>query len=124
MRPLLIALALLAGCAGSLETKTRTALDAIALTVQPAYTHAMALCVDQEQATVLSARMGHTTPDEALNSFEGISQRCHRTRAAFEAIKSLHESAAELLEAGKLSEAEQVLSELEYAWAALRGDHK
>jgi hypothetical protein len=109
----------LSACAGTAESKTRTALDAVALSVEPAYSAAMSACVDRQQAVLEAARADMISPDVALVEFNAISQRCHRTRAAFEVVRLMHNEAADLVEAGKLAEAKQALAELLQAWRAL-----
>lgn len=81
--------------------RTRTALDAIDV----AYSAAMRLCVDREGAIVVAAKAGRVSADEALVQFDAVSQRCYRTRAAFEA-------ALTLIEDGHVAEAEAALAQL------------
>lgn len=80
----------------------------------------MATCVANEADVMTLAREGEITPADARARLESIMGPCLRVGAAFDQIRKLHEQAAELVESGKLAEAERALLELKKAWAALR----
>jgi hypothetical protein len=114
-------LCLFCACAGTRTDKTTTTLNAIAMAVQPAYAVAMSSCVAKQQSVVVAANAGTISPDDAIVQFDAIGHRCHQTRAAFEVVKSLHDEAADLVESGKMEEAEEALRNLADAWQALKG---
>lgn len=114
---------MLSACSGSAELHTRTALNTLAEIVDPAYEAAVAGCVAQEAMVMASARAGEISPAEARARLDGIMGPCLRITAAFDRIRSLHEKAAGLVEAGRLEQAEQLLIELRKAWGQLGGVH-
>lgn len=117
----LLALALLlTACAGSLEQRTRTTLDAISVVVDPAYAAAMDGCIASERAVLETARVQGYKPAYS-EQFEQASARCHQVRIAFEAIRALHDEAAHQLEAGAIREAQATIQRLLAAWRALKG---
>jgi hypothetical protein len=81
--------------------RTQTALDVVDAT----YAAAMSSCLMQEGAIVAAARAGRITPEAALADFDEVSQRCFRTRAAFEVV-------LDLIEDGRLEEAAAALKRL------------
>lgn len=91
-----LALVLLAGCVSS---------GAILEATHTAYAAAMTVCLDREQSIVAAARAERLSPEAALTEFDAVSQRCHRTRAAFEVVLTL-------IEDGRLEEAEAALRRL------------
>lgn len=95
----LLALALLVACTPA--ARMQTALDVTGA----AYAAAMSACVTREGSIVAAAKSGRIAPEAALVEFDEVSQRCYRTRAAFEVVLTL-------IEDGRLDDAEAALAKL------------
>lgn len=112
-----------AGCGsngGSAEAQTRTALDAFALAVEPAWSFSNEACAVRQRAIASDVEAGKLTPAESQELLVPVRQRCHAMKRAFQAIREAQDQAADLVEAGKLQEAEAWLERLRERWAALR----
>lgn len=99
MKLVMLFMPALVACAPAVRTQTTLAV------VDAAYGTAMSACVTREGSIVAAARAGHMTPAAALVEFDAVSQRCYRTRAAFEVVLTL-------IEDGRLDEAEAALAKL------------
>lgn len=99
MKYLTFGILLTVGC--SPVVRAQTALNV----VDAAYAAAMSSCLMQEGAIVAAARAGRIAPEAALADFDEVSQRCYRTRAAFEVV-------LDLIEDGRLEEAAAALKRL------------
>lgn len=105
---------------GSTELRARTALDAIADIVDPAYQLAMQGCVQLEDQAMTLGELDARTPAQTEAAIGAISSRCHVTRDAFDKIRSTHDQAVAYVEDGKFDQALQQLEEMREAWRLLR----
>lgn len=121
MRSMLLALALLfttccgsscAGPASTVDAKVRSALDTVALFVDPAYAFAVDSCIARERLVADNVEAGKTSPDAGVAELRDIRTKCHATRRAFDQIRSAHTEAVRLVEAGELERAEAVLGDI------------
>lgn len=120
-RAFLVVLAfVMTACAGTVEDRTRTALNTVAAVVDPAYDAAMTGCTAVGDAIVATAR-AQGFKEAYASDYEANSKRCSKTREAFETIRTLHTEAAKLVESGRFAEAQAALARLMGAWRALRG---
>ena len=127
MRPMVLALAL-ALCATSCshetttEARVRSALDLLADVVDPSYQFAVDACIAQERDAVRRFEAGS---DPARDEYVAIKSRCQNVRAAFDQIRRGHARAAELVESGKVQEAEREVARVRGYWHVLyeRDDH-
>ena len=106
----------------SAEREVRTALDAVARAVDPAYAFAVDACLARQNLVAEAAESKEIPSLEADRQIASIRVKCDRTRNTFELIRRAHEEAAELIEAGKLQEAQARLDAIVEAWRSLRGD--
>lgn len=114
-----IAFLLLCSCVGSAQEHVSTALNAIDAVVDPAYKAAMTGCVAREEAVMDAARRSYK--DAYGIELETISSRCRKVRESFEVIRKLDNEAWDLVNAGKVDEAERVYGEMLKAWQQLGG---
>lgn len=124
----LLAVAVLSGTGcgtfsqGQIDGMDRT-LDAVAETVDPAYGLAVVACDAQEGVIVV--RTG-TTYAEDVRALETIRERCTRVFDAFEAVRTAHLAARQLVvlaatdEDSALGRALIAVGKLKAAWDALR----
>lgn len=113
-----------AGCSGAQGTadaRVRSALDMVAVVVDPAYAFAVDGCAARQALVADAVEAGRTSPDEGLRELGPIRARCQATRRAFDAIRAGHAEAARLVEAGELARAEALLAEIRAEWTALKG---
>lgn len=110
-----------AGPTSTLDVKVRSALDTMALVVDPAYAFAVDGCIARETLVADLVEAGKTSPDAGVAELRGIRTKCHATRRAFDAIRASHTEAARLVEAGELERAEAVLGEIRNRWMELKG---
>lgn len=120
VRSLVLALALLAACGASSQTRTRTALDVIGRAVDAAGDASVAACDAQQKSVIRSSASGSIDPARAWAELNEIADRCFDAHAAFGVVKRLHDQAVELLESGKVEQARAVLEQLQGAWTKLR----
>ena len=123
-RVLLMLTLLGAACAhgGSADAKARSALNTLAVVIDPAYELAIDGCVASEQAEVNAERAGTQAPAVTSQHLGEIRARCDRVRAVFERMRTLHAEAAAAVEAGAIEHAEAKLFEVRGLWQALGKD--
>lgn len=127
-RACLLVLLLFASCwascspaQGTTDARVRSALDLLAVVVDPAYGFAVDACIARETLVAEAVEDGRTSPDAGLTELGAVRARCQATRRAFDAIRAGHERARALVEAGKVLEAEQALDEVRAEWRELQG---
>jgi hypothetical protein len=117
-----VVLAIATGCNGqatSADARVRSALDLLAVVVDPAYKMAMDSCVSRESLLADQAETGRLTVVEADKQLTGVRRRCERQRRIFEDIREGHDEAVKLVEAGAVADAEKTLERVRYAWQDL-----
>lgn len=113
MRYLAIALLFLTACAGSLEQRTRTALDVLGRVVEPA----SKLALDQCAAVADALADAHETAKLAK-----ATERCEKIIDAVDHIAGVQEAAIEALENGNVQLAEDMARQIPVMWNSLRGE--
>jgi hypothetical protein len=123
MRPLAVALALLSMCCSgqrqTADARVRSALDLLAVVVDPAYRMAMDSCVSRESLLADQAEAGKLSVVEADKQLTSMRRNCERQRRIFEDIREGHDEAVKLVEAGAVGDAEKTLERVRYAWQDL-----
>lgn len=112
----------MASCAGSPRDVVSSALDAFALTINPAQDFAIDACIATEQAIAAGKEAGKISVVEARAQLVPVRRRCDRARLAFDAIRRVHTRAAERVEAGDLESARALLDELRRQWGSLQAE--
>lgn len=107
---------------GTADARVRSALDAFAVVVDPAYSFAVDACATRQEHVAEEVEAGRLKPAEADVVLRPIRARCHATRQAFDAIRASHDQAAQLVEDGELQKAEAVLDDIRARWLELKGD--
>ncbi len=116
---LAIAVLLSDGCAArTREARIRGALNMGAVPVDAAYSFAMDACIAREEQIATAAEAGTATADEARAQLVPVRDRCGRTRAGFELLRSVHEQAVAFIESGAVEKAEAALAALRAQWEA------
>ena len=106
---------LLAACAGSQETRVRTALEVFHDLVDPAYDLADTTCTARERAAVERyERPPHDPKDKA--DYLAIKDKCIEARRIFRAMREAHHRAATLLEQGYVRQADVELARVRQIW--------
>jgi hypothetical protein len=120
---ILLSLAILpaAGCVVSAETRTRTALDALADVVNPAWHLAEEACVARQETVAAREKAGLLKPAETDAAFVSIRQECDAVTATFEAIRAAHAEARKRVNAGDVKQAEALVDDIRAKWRALGG---
>lgn len=108
----ILALALLTGCAGSLEQRTRTTLDTLALIVEPASQLAYDQCQREKQALAEAGKGA---------DLDGAIERCAKVVDAFDRIATLQDAAATALESGHVQQAADMAKQVASLWRGMRG---
>jgi len=122
MRPLALVTVLMMCCSAQQQTadaRVRSALDMLAVVVDPAYQLAMGSCMARETLIADQAEAGKLTVVEADKQLTGVRRTCERQRATFEAIRGGHDLAAQQVEAGAVEDAEKTIERVRYAWSDL-----
>ncbi len=113
---------LLHGCtAGMRDVRAEATLDTLAQVIDPAYSAATDACLAEQHAVVSEMERHAITPDQAKALVQAARVNCDRIEAAFERIRALHEAAKIAYRGGRDDQFEQVLRQLEQAWADLKG---
>lgn len=110
------------GCAGSPVDRTQTALDTMALVIDPAYAALVDTCLAQQDVIVSRAEALNLARDQTKDLVERVRSRCHPAKDGFEYVRSLHAEAVRALEDGDTKGAENLLRELTKAWQALKSE--
>jgi hypothetical protein len=120
MRPaLMLALMFSLCCSGAQQTadaRVRSALDMLAVTVDPAYRMAMDACMVREQLIAEQAERETIPLLEAHKQLGLVRATCSRRRQVFELIREGHDEAAQLVEKGAVEDAEHALERVRTAW--------
>jgi hypothetical protein len=124
MRPLALLTVLMCCCNCSAQQQTadarvRSALDLLAVVVDPAYRMAMDSCVSRETLLADQAEAGKLSVVEADKQLTSMRRKCERQRRIFEDIREGHNEAAKLVEAGAVGDAEKTLERVRWAWQDL-----
>jgi hypothetical protein len=129
LRPLALLLLVCVCCCGSTQqqsadARVRSALDLLAVVVDPAYQIAMQHCTSREMLLADQAETGRLQLAEAERQLAAIRLTCARRRRAFDVIRQGHELAAQQVEAGAVLDAERTLDQVRVAWhdVATSGD--
>lgn len=115
----LIAIIVLFSCAAGRQTadaRVRSALDLLAVVIDPAYRIAMDDCVSRETHLVDLEEAGRLSHEVAGQKLQQIRAVCHGRRRAFAAIREGHEEAVKMVEAGRLEEAQSMLERVRDTW--------
>jgi len=99
------------------ETRVRSALDWVALAVDPAYSFAVDSCNAMKADAVTRFERGS---DQARDEYNQLDARCDEVKNAFAQIRTGHARAVGLVEAGKVAEAEAELERVRGYWHVLR----
>lgn len=110
----------LVGCSSGSNVRVESALDAIAVTIDPAYSLAMDVCAAQERAVVAARRAGLSAAD-ADAAIAAVRPRCDAARETFEQIRLTHARAVEALQSRNTGEAERLLEHVGALWRELGG---
>lgn len=105
------------GCSGSLETRTRTALEVLHDVIDPAYNFADQACTAREREAV-ERYEAPPHPAQAKADYLAIKARCVETRRVFREMREAHDRAAHLLEEGQVRQAELEIERVREAWRA------
>lgn len=119
---LLLLVALVASCVGhsqSAEPAVRSALNALADVVDPAYGLAVDGCAEREQAELQAEKAGAQSAALTDQHLKAIRARCDLIRSIFEQIRDAHIAAVSLVEAGAVEGAEKKLAEVKDLWRKL-----
>ncbi len=111
------------GCratAGQTEPAVRSALDAFALVVEPAWDATNEVCAVKQEMVAAEVEARRLTPDQGDAQNAATRARCHELTRVFQAIRRAHDQAADLVEAGRIQEAEAWLVRLQDEWRELR----
>ncbi len=111
------------GCrttAGKTEPAVRSALDAFALVVEPAWDVHNEVCAVQQEAVAAEVEARRITPDQGDAQNAATRERCQERTRIFQAIRAAQDQAADLVEAGRIKEAEAWLVRLQDEWRELR----
>jgi len=120
MRSIAMALVVMVVGCSSAEMRTRTALDAIAVVIDPAYESAMIGC--ESKANDITAKLHAEGFKQAYaDEAAALTKRCDKTAEAFETIRKLHAQAVSALIGGAIDQARGYYQKLLLAWAALKG---
>lgn len=126
MRLLATLLVLFAFCCSgarmSADARVRSALELLAVVVDPAYRLAVDNCIARETLVVERAEARVLAVDEADRQLAAIREGCHRRRRIFESIRELHDEASRQVESGFVEDAEKTLERLRAEWTRLKGD--
>jgi len=123
MRPALLLYILLTVCCTAqqqtADAHVRTALNAFEVVVDPAYAFSVDACAAHQLHFAKEVEAGRMTPAQSDVALEPVRTRCQATRRAFDAIRQAQDEAADLVEAGRVQEAEELLVQIRARWAAL-----
>lgn len=117
-----IACGVLLGCtAAQTDSGVRTALDALATVVEPAYAFAVDACVARQSLIAAAAERREITARQADEEMEPVRQKCQLMRRTFDGIRVRHEEARVFVEDGKLEQARARLDAIKTEWASIAG---
>lgn len=108
------------GATGSTEPVVRSALDAFALATEPVWDATNEACAAKQEAVSSEVEAKRLTPDEGDAKNRETRARCKQLTAIFQALRAAQGEAADLVEAGRLKEAEEWLLKLQDQWRELR----
>jgi len=108
------------GSSSTAELRARTALNALADVVDPAYDLAMLGCRDLEDRVMREGEAGQRSAVSTETTIAAISQRCHKVRSAFDELRAYHEQAVQLVMRGDYEQALAILQQTREAWQTLR----
>lgn len=112
----LLALLLAApGCA-TLDTGARTALNALADVVDPAWQLAEQACLARQQVPIAREKAGLLKPDETNAQLASIRANCDVVTSRFASIRALHEQGKQLVESGDVAKAGAILDDIRAKW--------
>lgn len=112
-----------ASCGAGAQTadqRVRSALDAFGLAAAPTWSALNAACAYQQRAIEAEAKADTITTDEARAQLGPVRARCARATDTIRAIRRAHDQAADLVEAGRIAEAEAWLGTLRERWSDFR----
>lgn len=114
MKPFAVMLTMLMCCCSAqqqtADARVRSALDILAVVVDPAYQAAMQACTTRELLIADQAETGKLTVVEADKQLTTVRQRCSKQQRAFEAIRQGHGLAATQVEQGAVEDAEETIA--------------
>lgn len=100
----------------SQDRAVRSALDAFNLAGSTAWAGVNEGCIYRQQAIDAEAVARRITTDEARAQLVPVRARCHALTALFQRMRSAHDQAADLVDAGKVDEARVWLEKLREHW--------
>lgn len=106
---------------GQADARARSALDALAKVVDPAWALAEDSCLASQRVVAARETSGLTQPVATTAALTTIRARCDVVTDAFERIRAAHMDARRLLDEGKVSDAERLLEQILAQWRALQG---
>jgi hypothetical protein len=120
MRAIAVVLTLLSLCCSAqrqtADARVRSALELLAVVVDPAYQLAMDACVSRETLLADQAEAGRLSLAEADKQLSVVRVRCARQRRAFEYIREGHDLAAHQVENGAVEDAEKTIERVRHAF--------
>lgn len=121
MSRLLVAAALWCAACVPSDARTRTALDALAEVVDPAWSLAESACMQAQQLIAARERAGLSKPVETDAALRTIRERCDVVTSLFERIRAEHMEARALLDRGDVAGADELLQGIRTHWRAVQG---
>ena len=124
MSRLLVAVVIsLTSCVAS-DVRTRSALDALAEVVDPAWSLAESACMQAQMVVAARERAGLFKPLETDASLLSIRERCDIITGLFERIRAEHMEARTRLSRGDVYGANELLQGIRAHWRALQGAYE
>lgn len=105
---------------GQAEARARTSLDILADVIDPAWALAEDGCLARQRVEQERENAGLTKPADTDATLASIRVKCDAVTNAFEKIRTSHLQAQQLLEQGKVADAEAALQDILKQWQALR----
>jgi hypothetical protein len=106
---------------GSADTRTHSALNALAQVVDPAWSLAEDACLASQRVVVARETSGNAEAADTDAALAVIRAKCDVVTEAFQRIRAAHAEARLLLEHGEVARAEDKLVLILTQWQQLRG---